>query len=84
MSKRQSWLDKVTATEVNGMSYADCAAMQERTGFEGAQYETALAAMKAVAVEVGLVNPTGTLCRLHALITAKALPVITKRLEFGA
>lgn len=84
MSKRQTWLNKVTSSEVAGMTYDDCIAMQERTSSEGSEYEAKVAEMRGIALEVGITNPTGTLCRLHALITAKALPVISKRLEFGA
>lgn len=83
-NKRPTWLDKVTMTEVVGLTYADCAAMQERTGFEGEEYEAQRKQMIAVAVEMGIANASGTLCRLHALITATALSVIAKRVEFGS
>lgn len=83
-STRQTWLNKVTATSVAGMTYDACVAMQSATNLEGDEYAAKVAEMRAIAAEVGVKNPSGTLCRLHALITATALPVIAKRLEFGA
>lgn len=81
---RQSWLDKVTSIEVLGMDYDACVAMQGAANFEGAEYEAKVAEFKAIALEVGIINPSGTLARLHALITAKGSQTISKRLEFGA
>lgn len=82
MSK-QTWTSKVTDSTVAGMTYSDCINMQTATNFEGETYTAKVAEMRAIAAEMGLGAKGGTLCHLHACISAEAIKHTAKRRAFG-